>query len=130
MPAKPTRASKPPDTHVLVYDGDCPFCTSTASWLQRHARLPLRLMTFDDIDIEGSGLLTRLSREEVESAAHFITPRGIEYHGGEAMTRSLRLVRFGGLAGVLDTAGVRFARDGGYALVTKMRPMLSRFIHP
>ena len=85
-------------------------------------------MTFEEV--EDSGLLTRLEPEEVESAAHFITPRGFEYHGGEAVTRSLRLVRFGWLTGVLDVAGVRFLRDIGYALVASSRPLLSRFIHP
>lgn len=128
MPLKPTRASRPPDTHVLVYDGSCPFCTATAQWLQRHARSPLRLLTFDDLD--GTGLLSRLNWDEIESAAHFITPTGIEYHGGEAVTRSLRLVRFGTLASVLDMLGLRLVRDGGYALVSTMRPLLSRFIHP
>ena len=128
MPLKPTRASRAPDTHVLVYDGECPFCTATAQWLQRHARAPLRLLTFNDID--GPDLLSRLTDEELEASAHFITPNGIEYHGGEAVTRSLRLVRFGWLASILDVPGVRLLRDAGYALVAKLRPIRSKFVHP
>jgi len=128
MPLKPTRASRPPETHVLVYDANCPFCTAAASWLQRHARSPLRLLTFEEV--EGTGLLTRLKQAEIEAAAHLITPQGIEYHGGEAMTRSLRLVRFGRVASVLDQPGLRYLRDGGYALVARLRPVLSRFVHP
>ena len=128
MPLKPTRASTRPDTHVLVYDGDCPFCTATATWLRSHARVPVRLLTFDDLD--GTGLLTRLTDEELESTAHFITPAGIEYHGGEAVTRGLRLARFGRLAGILDAPGLRLLRDAGYALVARLRPLLSRWIHP
>jgi predicted DCC family thiol-disulfide oxidoreductase YuxK len=113
---------------VLVYDGACLFCTATAQWLERHARVPVRLMTFEDVD--GTGLLTRLSPEEVEDAAHFITPQGIEYHGGEAVTRSLRLVRFGRLASLLDLAGLKYVRDAGYGLVKRLRPFLSRFVKP
>jgi predicted DCC family thiol-disulfide oxidoreductase YuxK len=128
MPLKPTRALQPPATHVLIYDAGCRFCTATAHWFQRHARKPVRLLAFEEI--EGTDLLRRLERTEIESMVHFVTPAGIEYHGGEAMTRSLRLVRFGGLAGVLDLSGLRFLRDGGYALVTRLRPLLSRFIHP
>lgn len=96
--------------------------------MERHARVPLRLLTFDELD--GTGLLTRLNWDEIEGAAHFVTPGGIEYHGGEAVTRSLRLVRFGRLASVLDAPGLRILRDVGYWLVATVRPLLSRFIHP
>ena len=112
---------------MLVYDGDCPFCTATALWLKRHARAPLRLIAFDDVDT--SKLLTELSKAEIEASAHFVTPEGIEYHGGEAVTRSLRLVRFGWPAGVLDLPGLTLVRDAAYALVARMRPLLLRWIY-
>jgi predicted DCC family thiol-disulfide oxidoreductase YuxK len=128
MPLKPTRASRPPETHVLVYDAGCPFCTATASWLERHARVPMRLLAFEEV--EESGLLTRLTQAEIDAAAHLVTPHGIEYHGGEAVTRALRLARFGWLVSVLDLPGLRYLRDGGYALIARLRPLLSRFVHP
>jgi predicted DCC family thiol-disulfide oxidoreductase YuxK len=99
-----------------------------SQWLQRHARVPVRLVTFENVD--RSELLTRLSDAEVRAMAHLVTPEGIEYHGGEAVTRSLRLVRFGGVAAVLDLPVVRHLRNAGYALVARARPLLSRWLHP
>lgn len=128
MPLSPTRSSRPPETPVLIYDGNCPFCTAMARWIERRSRTPLQLLEFSEV--EGTGLLTRLTEDEVESAAHFVTTRGIEYHGGQAVTRALRLVRFGGLAAVLDAPVFSLLRDGGYWVVEKSRPLLSKFIHP
>ncbi len=134
MYLRPTHASQPPETAVLVYDGGCPFCTVTAFWLQRHAREPMRLLTFDDVgdkaSVEDTGLLTQLTRLEVEGSAHLITTDGIEYHGGESITRSLRLTRFGAVAAPLDLPILRYARDAAYTVITHLRPLLSRFIHP
>jgi predicted DCC family thiol-disulfide oxidoreductase YuxK len=113
---------------VLVYDGGCPFCIATARWLQRHAREPVRLVTFDEVG--ASGVLVGMGRDASEAAAHFVTPDGGEYHGGAAVTRALRLLRFGGVAAVLDLPVASLARDAGYAVVARLRPWLSRFVHP
>jgi predicted DCC family thiol-disulfide oxidoreductase YuxK len=128
MALKPTRSTEAPRTHVVVYDGDCAFCTATAQWLERHARVPVRLVSIEDVD--RSKLLTRLEEGEIEATAHYVTAGGIEYHGGEAMTRAFRLVRFGWMASPLDLPGLRYIRDAGYALVARARPWLSRRIHP
>lgn len=128
MPLRPTRSAQPPTTHVLVYDGNCPFCTATSTWTRDHARQPIEIIPM--ADIEGTGMLTQLTHDELEATAHFITPTGIEYHGGEAITRSLRLVPFGRLAAILDLPGLTYLRDGGYLLVERSRPLLSKFIHP
>lgn len=123
-----TRATVAPGSHVLIYDGGCPFCTAAAYWLQRHAREPVRLLRFDEV--EDASLLTGLTLAEIEAAAHLVTPEGSEYHGGEAVTRALRLLRYGAPAALLDLPGLSLLRDGGYALVARLRPVLSRFIHP
>jgi hypothetical protein len=81
-------------------------------------------------DIAGTGMLTALSSAELESSAHFVTPEGVEYHAGEAATRSLRWLPGGWLFGVLDLPGLSSLRELGYNLVTRARPLLSRFIHP
>ena len=59
-----------------------------------------------------------------------VTPEGIEYHGGEAMSRSFRMLPLGAVAAVLDLPVIRYARDLAYAFFTRARPFLSRFIHP
>jgi predicted DCC family thiol-disulfide oxidoreductase YuxK len=123
----PTRSESPPQRYTLVYDDNCPFCIATSRALQRHARQPLELLPASRC--EGVGMLTSLSQAEIESCAHFITPEGIEYHGGEAATRALRLLPAGMLFGLLDLPGLRWLRELGYDLVTRARPLLSRFIH-
>jgi predicted DCC family thiol-disulfide oxidoreductase YuxK len=124
----PTRSESPPQRYTLVYDGGCPFCTATSQALQRHSRVPLDLLPC--ADIAGTGMLTVLSRAEIDASAHFVTPEGVEYHAGEAATRALRLLPGGWLFGVLDLPGLSSLRELGYDLVSRARPLLSRLIHP
>ena len=126
MVPRRTRASTAPGQYVLVYDGGCPFCTAVARWLEGRAHRPLRLLTFEEVG--GTGLLTALTPPEIESAAHLVSPGGIEYHGGEAVTQALRLAPYGWLVAPLDWPLLALLRDGGYSLVSLARPWLSRFV--
>ena len=55
------------------------------------AKTPVITMPF--ADLPGSGLLESLTPEEVRRSFHFVTPEGVEYHGGEAIRRAARLTR-------------------------------------
>ena len=112
---KPTRSAKAPGKHILVYDGDCHFCSRLAEFLHRRSRFHLTLFAFSDFG-EGE-LLATLEQNEILSSAHYITPDGSEYHGGESVTRAARLLPFGSIAGVLDLWVVSWLREVGYALV-------------
>ncbi len=120
----PTRAAVPPAQPVLVYDGSCPFCTWVARFAQRHARLPLAVVPFQDV--YGRGWLTALSEHEVAAMAHLVLPGGREYHGGESVTRTLRMLPGGALAGLLDLPLAWRLREAGYAVVSHARPLLAR----
>jgi predicted DCC family thiol-disulfide oxidoreductase YuxK len=122
----PTRSAEPPDHHVLVFDGECSFCTLSGVLVRRFAREPLELLPFQEIG--GRGLLTELEAHEVPASAHYITPDGIEYHGGESMTRAFRLVPGGRAAGVLDLPLLAPARDAGYAAISGSRHLVSPVI--
>lgn len=74
----------------------------------------------------GAGYLGSLSRADFEGSAHLITPAGKEYHGGEAITRALRLWRWGWLARPLDLPGLAFARASGYRLIARNRSSMGR----
>ena len=78
---------------ILVYDGNCGVCYATSRLIQRYARSDLELLAF--AELPGIGLLSDLTPEEVQASAHYITPEGIEYHGGESMTRVARLLPAG-----------------------------------
>lgn len=74
------------------------------------------------------GLLVALSDEEIAASAHFVTPDGVEYHGGEAMSRALWLLPGGRVLAILDALGVRRLRDAGYAVVSRHRGRISRLL--
>ena len=123
---QPTKSERPPGEHLLVYDDECGFCRWSAQFVRRRAEVPVRLVPFSEV--EGRGMLTSLEPEQVERSAHYITPEGIEYHGGESITRSLRLVRFGAAAGLLDLWGLALGRELLYALVAGNRSLVSRLL--
>ncbi len=123
---KPTRSERPPGEHLLVYDGECAFCSRSAAFVRRRARAPVKLVPFTELD--GLGVLTSLDAAQVERSAHYVTPDGVEYHGGESITRSLRLVRFGAAAGLLDLWGLKLLRELLYALVAGNRSLFSTLL--
>ena len=86
----------------------------------------MRLVPFSKL--EGWRVLTSLDAEQIARSAHYVTPEGVEYHGGESITRSLRLVRFGTAAGLLDLWGLALVRELLYALVAGNRSLVSRFL--
>lgn len=123
----PTRSARPPGRYVLVYDDGCAFCTAAARWVERKARLPLELMALSAVE-SASGLLGSLTAEQLAASAHFITSAGREYHGGEAITRALRLWRWGWLVRPLDWPGVTVLRALGYQLTARNRGLIGRVL--
>lgn len=109
-----------------MYDGDCRFCTRAAAWAVAHARGPMLALPFEEVP--RAAWLTSLSEEDLLRQAHFVTPAGIEYHGGQAATAALRHTRYAPLGQALDAPVVRLARDAGYALVVRSRGRLSRLL--
>ena len=119
-----TRSAVPPGEHLLVYDGDCGFCFKSAEFIRGRARTPLILIPFNDVNrLE---LLTSLDQSQFLRSAHFITPEGKEYHGGESITRALRLVRGGFVFGFLDVWGIALIREFGYTWMAGNRSIVSR----
>ena len=121
-----TRSETAPNEHLLAFDDDCDFCRRSAGFIRRNARTAVVLVPFSELDRHR--VLTSLSQRQILASAHYITPEGDEYHGGESITRALRLVRFGVVAGVLDLWGVALLRELGYALMAGNRPLLSSLI--
>lgn len=122
----PTQAADPPGQYVLVYDDACDFCTRLARRLQRRAREPLHIASF--AELPAGKWLTELSDAQIRASSHFITPEGREYHGGESVTRALRLVRGGRLIAPLDLPGFTWLREAGYAFVAAHRSLVSRVL--
>ena len=70
---------------VLVFDGDCGFCPTTAHWIE--ARLP------DDVDVEPWQFLDlevlRLTQDDVTKSAWWIDAWGHRHGGHKAIGRAL-----------------------------------------
>ena len=118
---RPTRAARPPGCYVFVFDGDCGFCTRTARAL---ARREIRLIPF--AEVPAGEILGALTPEQIRASSHCITPDGREYHGGESVTRLLRLLPGGRLLVPFDLPGLSLLRELAYAVVARNRSLVGK----
>ncbi|MFC8454295.1 thiol-disulfide oxidoreductase DCC family protein [Kitasatospora sp. NPDC057223] len=103
---------------VLVFDGDCAFCTACVAVAERYLRQTLASGGWDavayrsadlaELDARASGR-GEVSRERAEREVLWVTPGGRVYGGAQAVARLL--MRSGGapawLGGLLALAPVR-----------------------
>ena len=83
------------DRAVLIYDGECGFCTSSARWIRRlvggeHIRIE-PYQRFEELERHG------LTRERASKAVWLALPDGGLHGGAEAVNRALALRRWGRL---------------------------------
>jgi len=73
---------------ILVYDGDCGFCTTAARWAARKFRRGERAEAWQFL---GEGPLQQhgLSLEDVQEAAWWVDGRGLRERGHRAVGRAL-----------------------------------------
>ena len=122
----PTRSQLKFDNYILVYDDGCGICTSLAYWSMRRSKNYLQLIGFSDLPYHG--VLDDISEGDIVRSAHFITPHGIEYHRGEAITKVLRLIIHPSFVFILDFPFFRGFREIGYSLFASQRSNISRII--
>ncbi len=107
---------------VLVYDGDCGFCTTSAHWIE--ARLPssVAVVPWQSCDLDELGL----TEADVTTAAYWVDADGRTHRGHRAIGRSLMAA--GGFWGVLGrlliTPPISWLAIPGYALVARYRHKL------
>ena len=91
LPVRSTdKAAKPPGEHVVVFDAGCAFCLSVVDLIRRKARPDITRLSFDELNrVE---LLNSPDESQILASAHYITPDGTEYHGGESITKVLQNV--------------------------------------
>lgn len=123
---RPTRARIAPGRHLLIYDGRCAFCAAAAWLLAQRVSAELELIVFDQLPRDG--LLEALDKDAVLASAHYVTPAGVEYHGGESVTRVLRLVPGLEAMRVFDRPVLRGVREIGYRVVATQRSRVSRLL--
>ena len=107
---------------MLVFDGDCGFCTASARWIE--ARLPdeVAVVTWQSCDLEALGL----TETQVTEAAYWIDDAGLAHRGHRAIGHSL--VAAGGFWGIvgrmLITPPVSWLAAPIYGVIAKNRHRL------
>lgn len=120
---------------VLVFDGDCAFCTSCVTWAERYLRATLasggwHAVPSQRADLAGldarAGGAGPVSRERAAQELLWVTPTGRVYGGAQAVARLL--MRSGGAwayaGAVLALPPVRPAAEALYGLVARNRRRL------
>lgn len=103
---------------LLVYDGDCAFCASSARWLKRRGRRRIEVAPFGD---------ERAPSTLAHDRAHLVTDAGTR-SGGAAITGALRTLPGGRLFAFLDLPVIAWMRDRAYALVVRHRTRIGRWL--
>jgi predicted DCC family thiol-disulfide oxidoreductase YuxK len=126
IPMRQDRAMNSADP-VLVFDGDCAFCSSCVRFAERYLRQTLasggwQARPYQAADLAALGVTEERARREVL----WVTPRG-QVHGGAAAVAKL-LLRSGNvwayLGGLLELAPVRPAAALVYRWVADHRHRL------
>lgn len=123
---KTIHVTTPPAKPLMVFDGDCNFCTL---WIRRWQR-----KTGDDVDYlpsQDANIATRfpeIPRERFESSVQLIDPDGAVYSGAEAVFRGLaKNPRRTTLLGLYQTyPSFAHATEWAYRLVAGHRTFFSR----
>jgi predicted DCC family thiol-disulfide oxidoreductase YuxK len=107
---------------VLVYDGDCRFCTSSVAFLERLLRPDCSVTPWQFADLASLG--STQSRAEYE--ALWITPDGAVYGGAQAVARLLLRAGKGWavLGALLTLPPLRWIAHGVYRIVADNRDRL------
>ena len=88
FPAEPTDPSRSPAVAapVLIFDGDCGFCTSCANWIGVRLRGRAAVVPWQRIDVARYGLALR----DVQEAAWWIDGADTAHRGHRAVGHALR----------------------------------------
>ncbi|MEV7596218.1 DUF393 domain-containing protein [Kitasatospora sp. NPDC089797] len=117
---------------VLVFDGDCAFCSSCVRWGERYLRqtlasggweaVPFQFAELPELDALAGGR-GEVSAERAGREVLWVTPAGRVYGGAQAVARLL--MRTGGpwayLGAVLTSAPVRPVAAAVYRWVSRNR---------
>lgn len=111
--------SKPVLIPVLIYDGDCAFCSSSVRFIENRIRRHPRCEPWQWLDLGAYGV----TREDCEAAVQFVDTDGTVYSGERGVARVLI---HGGkgwavLGRILLVPGVRHLGSFVYRWVSKNR---------
>ena len=109
-------------SRLLVFDGDCGFCTTTANWIVRHSSVAVSATPYQWTDLEPLGL----TRDEAEAKVQLVWD-GLIYSGHNCFAKLLMiqrnpLIRLVGW--IVNSNAFNGISSRGYDLVAKNRHKL------
>lgn len=111
-----------PNTPLLIFDGDCGFCTTSAQWIEHRLPANVHVEPWQRLDIGSYGL----TEQNVTTAAYWVDDRGRTYRGDAAIAKSL--VAAGGvwkpIGWLLQIPPISLFAAIGYRLVARYRDKL------
>jgi len=104
---------------VLVFDGDCAFCTTTANWIERLLPADSRVEPWQFLDLTELGL----TEADVSTAAWWVDAWGHRHRGHKAVARAF--IAAGGfwrpVGWLLLTPPITWIARPAYALIARYR---------
>lgn len=74
-----------PNGPLLIFDGDCRFCTSSAQWIDHRLPDGVRVEPWQRLDLEPLGL----TEHDVTTAAYWVDENGSSYRGARSIAKAL-----------------------------------------
>lgn len=107
---------------LLVFDGDCGFCTASARWIERRLPSSTSVQPWQVLDLDELGL----TQGDVTAAAWWVDRRGRQHRGHAAIGRAL--IAAGGTWGVIGrlviTPPISWLARPAYWLIARNRHRL------
>ena len=107
---------------VLVFDGDCGFCTSCVNFVTRWICPDVEIVPWQETDLAAIGL----TAVECAQALQFVECDGSTFSGSRAVTAMLRTAPrpWPWIAAVGDAPVIRRIADVGYRVIANNRSRL------
>jgi predicted DCC family thiol-disulfide oxidoreductase YuxK len=109
-------------TAVLIFDGDCGFCTTTANYIKKNSSTPIEIHPWQWIELSNFGLTAEEASAKVQVFAD-----GKNFAGHKAFAKVLRLQRqwwFKVLGAIIVIPPFSWGASLGYYFVAKYRHKL------
>lgn len=119
----PTSAPNAPTAGpLLIFDGDCGFCTTSAQWIQHRLPGDVRVEPWQRLDLAAF----HLSERDVTTAAYWVDTRGRTFRGHRSIAKAL--IATGGawktVGALILVPPISWVAALGYLLVAKNRHRL------
>lgn len=107
---------------VLIFDGDCGFCTSTSNYIAKHSKVPIEIIPWQYVDFTN----LPITKEDCADQVYLLID-GKHYGGHEGFAMTLRVqpnafISF--IGSVAMSPALRWFAKPTYRLVAKYRHKL------